>query len=60
VFENDKAGDHSTWPFDNELVLILNVTVGGDWAGQQGVDSMALPWKMEIDHVNYWEGIHPN
>ncbi len=43
------------WPFDKEFYLILNLAVGGNWGGVQGVDSLAFPAKFEIDYVRYFE-----
>ena len=39
------------WPFDKKLYLILNVAVGGDWAGMQGVDDNIFPQETEFDYV---------
>ena len=37
-FGNDGTGDYRTWPFDQNMHLILNVAIGGNWGGQKGVD----------------------
>lgn len=42
------------WPFDGPEFLILNVAMGGGWAGQKGIDDSALPARMEIDHVRIY------
>ena len=34
---NDSDGDVSKWPFDQQHYLILNLAIGGDWGGVQGV-----------------------
>ena len=34
------------WPFDAPFDLILNLAIGGDWAGQKGIDDAALPQRM--------------
>lgn len=41
--------------FDRPMALILNVAVGGKWAGAQGIDEAALPARMEIEHVRVWQ-----
>ena len=41
--------------FDRKMILILNVAVGGDWAGAQGVDAEAFPARMEIDNIKVWQ-----
>ena len=53
-FENDKKGDHATWPFASPHYLILNVAVGG-WGGQKGIDPKAFPASMEVDYVRVWQ-----
>jgi licheninase len=34
--------------------MILNVAVGGDWGGKQGIDDAAFPQQMTIDYVRHW------
>ncbi|MEZ0496126.1 family 16 glycosylhydrolase [Sphingomonas sp. IW22] len=52
---NDQPGDHGAWPFDRPYHLILNLAVGGDWGGKQGIDDGAFPMRLSIDHVRYWK-----
>ena len=35
------------WPFDAPFDMILNLAIGGDWAGQKGIDDAALPQRMD-------------
>jgi beta-glucanase (GH16 family) len=53
-FANESSG-YDAWPFDNKMFLILNIAVGGNWGGQQGVDDTIWPQKMEIDYVRVWQ-----
>jgi beta-glucanase (GH16 family) len=53
-FTNQHTG-YDAWPFDNKMFLILNIAVGGDWGGQQGVDTTIWPQKMEIDYVRVYQ-----
>jgi beta-glucanase (GH16 family) len=53
-FANEHSG-YDAWPFDNKMFLILNVAVGGDWGGQQGVDDSIWPQKMLIDYVRVFK-----
>jgi beta-glucanase (GH16 family) len=53
-FSNEHSG-YAAWPFDNKMFLILNIAVGGNWGGQQGVDESIWPQKMEIDYVRVWQ-----
>ncbi|MBP7095899.1 MAG: glycoside hydrolase family 16 protein [Spirochaetia bacterium] len=42
------------WPFDRPFFLILNLAVGGDWGGREGVDNASLPWRMYVDWVRVY------
>jgi beta-glucanase (GH16 family) len=51
---NDQPGGTAAWPFTNPYQLILNLAVGGDWGGKEGVNNAALPQGMEVDYVRFW------
>lgn len=58
VFEFVNEGKtYKEWPFDKRFHLLLNVAVGGDWGGAQGIDDTIFPQKMEIDYVRYFKMI---
>jgi len=42
------------WPFNVPFRMILNLAMGGDWAGAKGMDDAALPQRMEVDYVRVW------
>lgn len=53
-----KRGEHedwTTWPFDSEFYLVLNLAYGGNWGGAEGVDHSALPQRFEIDYVRIFQ-----
>src|SRR6185503_15185657 len=52
---NDQSGGSGAWPFDAPFYLILNLAMGGDWAGAKGIDDAALPQRMEVDYVRVWQ-----
>ena len=54
IFKNDGTNNQATWPFDDPSFLILNMAVGGEYAGDQ-VDIRSLPWRFEIDYVRLYE-----
>lgn len=56
TFTNDGKGA-ATWPFDKRFHLILNLAVGGNWGGAQGVDNTAFPASMEVDYVRLYKMI---
>ena len=49
-YPNEGTGP-AAWPFDQPFHFLLNVAVGGNWGGQQGVDETAFPATMEVDYV---------
>ena len=52
---NDQPGAAAAWPFTKPYDLILNLAVGGAWAGQKGIDDAALPQQFKVDYVRYWK-----
>jgi beta-glucanase (GH16 family) len=54
-FKNERRtnpqADWRQWPFDRDFKLLLNLAVGGNWGGQQGVDESIWPQRIEIDYV---------
>lgn len=42
------------WPFDQEFHLLLNIAVGGNWGGIQGVDDV-FPTTLEVDYVRVYQ-----
>lgn len=55
-FVNEGTG-YKAWPFDKRFHLLLNLAIGGDWGGAQGIDDTIFPQKMEIDYVRYYKMI---
>jgi beta-glucanase (GH16 family) len=53
-YTNDGSGN-AEWPFDSPQYLILNIAVGGDWGGQQGVNDAIFPVRMEVDYVRVYQ-----
>lgn len=52
----DPAEDFRGWPFDQRFHLIMNIAVGGNWGGAEGVDESIWPQRMEVDYVRVYEG----
>jgi beta-glucanase (GH16 family) len=51
---NNQPGGRGAWPFDTPFEMILNLAIGGDWAGAKGIDDAAMPQRMEVDYVRVW------
>ena len=49
------GGDWKSWPFTRDFHLVLNLAVGGDWGGVNGVDEAAFPQRMEIAYVRVYQ-----
>ena len=54
-FSKTESMDFSKWPYDHPYFLILNLAIGGDWGGQQGIDNSAFPMEMEVDFVRVFK-----
>ncbi len=52
---NDQPGGKGAWPFDVPFHMILNLAIGGDWAGAKGIDDAAMPQRMIVDYVRVWQ-----
>lgn len=52
---NDVAGGKGAWPFDTPFKMILNLAIGGDWAGAKGIDDASMPQRMQLDFVRIWQ-----
>ena len=52
-FPNEGKGPQA-WPFDHRFHLLMNIAVGGDWGGKEGVDEGAFPAAMWVDYVRVY------
>jgi beta-glucanase (GH16 family) len=55
-FINENKG-FASWPFDKRFFLILNIAIGGNWGGAQGIDNTIFPTSMEVDYVKVYRMI---
>ncbi len=52
LFDFPNEGTNSAaWPFDQPFHFLMNIAVGGDWGGKEGVDKTVFPASMEVDYV---------
>ncbi|WP_346319181.1 glycoside hydrolase family 16 protein [Chitinophaga sp. YIM B06452] len=42
------------WPFDRRFFLLLNVAIGGNWGGKEGIDESVFPAAMRVDYVRMY------
>lgn len=50
-----ESSDVDSWPFDDDMYLIINMAIGGGWGGQKGIDDGIFPQKYMIDYVRVYE-----
>lgn len=46
---------NEVWPFDTPFFLIMNLAVGGNWGGSQGVDPTIFPTSLLVDYVRVYK-----
>ncbi len=51
----DPGSGASAWPYYNDFFIILNIAVGGNWGGQQGIDDSIFPQQMLVDYVRVYQ-----
>jgi beta-glucanase (GH16 family) len=56
TFVNEGKG-FASWPFDKRFHILLNLAVGGNWGGAQGIDETVFPAIFEIDYVRVYKMI---
>ncbi len=50
-----KASTTNEWPFDQDFFLIINLAIGGDWGGIEGIDNSNFPCRYVIDYVRVYK-----
>lgn len=48
-----KSDNPLDWPYDQPYYLIINLALGGKWAGQEGIDNISAPWQLKVRSVSY-------
>ncbi|WP_445263765.1 glycoside hydrolase family 16 protein [Rhodohalobacter sp. 8-1] len=54
TFEKESS-DNDVWPFDKPHYLILNLAIGGNWGGTEGIDNTLFPHRFEVDYVRVYQ-----
>ena len=56
VFEYlDPGTGPDYWPFSKNFHLLMNIAIGGNWGGAQGVDDTIFPVMMQLDYVRVYK-----
>jgi beta-glucanase (GH16 family) len=53
--ERSATDGYEEWPFDQRFHLILNLAVGGNWGGAEGVDESIWPQRLVVDYVRVYQ-----
>lgn len=54
TFANEETG-WQAWPYDKEFHFVLNIAVGGNWGGTEGVDSTIWPQRLAVDYIRVYQ-----
>jgi len=59
IFTLDRPSDATEfdWPFDQPFYFLIDMVVGGNYAGAHGVDDSMFPAGMEIDYVRVYHAL---
>jgi beta-glucanase (GH16 family) len=52
---NNVPRGKGAWPFFTPYKMILNLAIGGNWAGAKGIDDASMPQHMKVDFVRVWQ-----
>lgn len=55
TYSKPVGSDYRSWPFNDKFYLILNLAIGGQWGGSQGIDPAIFPLKFIIDYVRIYK-----
>lgn len=56
TYDRPKEFNADNWPFDKPQHFLLNIAVGGNWGGREGVeDDKIFPAFMEVDYVRVYQ-----
>ncbi len=50
---------HREWPFTKDFHIIMNVAMGGNWGGAEGLDTTITTATMEVDYVRVYKDSSP-
>jgi beta-glucanase (GH16 family) len=55
TFTRESDTDATVWPFNKPHYLLLNLAIGGNWGGRDGIDDSLFPHKFYIDYVRVYQ-----
>lgn len=54
-FIRPAVSNFENWPFSKPFYFLMNIAVGGNWGGLEGVDETIFPAVMEVDYVRVYQ-----
>ncbi|MGB5203216.1 glycoside hydrolase family 16 protein [Eudoraea sp.] len=55
IFPRPAITNAENWPFSGSFYFLMNIAVGGDWGGLEGVNDAIFPAVMEVDYVRVYQ-----
>ncbi|MCP4976392.1 MAG: glycoside hydrolase family 16 protein [Maribacter sp.] len=55
TFQRPISYNGNNWPFSQPFYFLMNIAVGGNWGGLEGVDDDIFPAIMEVDYVRVYQ-----
>ncbi len=55
VFRRPLTSTADSWPFSDPFYILMNIAVGGNWGGLEGVDPFIFPATMEVDYIRVYQ-----
>lgn len=55
IFPRPAISNVENWPFSGSFYFLMNIAIGGDWGGLEGVNDDIFPAVMEVDYVRVYQ-----
>jgi beta-glucanase (GH16 family) len=54
-FFNQGVPHHYVFPFHEEFYFVINLAIGGNWGGIQGIDQAIFPTQFKVDYLRLYQ-----
>jgi beta-glucanase (GH16 family) len=54
VYARPISANSTNWPFDNSFLAVVNMAVGGEFGGVEGVEESIFPNSFEVDYIRVY------
>ena len=55
---NQDVPHHEVFPFHEDFFFIINLAIGGNWGGIQGIDTTIFPTQLKVDYLRLYQLDH--